>query len=425
MARIIIAAFSTRVGVYQQAITYDTYFQTLEQAVSTASDLSVSSFHLGAAAPDPLEIDAYPVCSEADCVSEIYARDLCSKHYRRRKIEGTLPPKGDTGKKISERLRVLRQSGKLKRGTKSSSKICSVEGCVSKTSALGYCKKHYKRYAKHGTAEGEGRLIACVIPGIGSWKSRNDCARHFGQWDCSNWTSYAKRDGLSYEHYVVLRLKDRVRQAATRLERWKRQKEAEEERRLEEEMRLRYLATDPDVLVWGRFTPLRFCKHCGERAGRGWPEESKQEQYDVKFNAVCGPCGKEKDRESRKADRKRRRRLGLTDRGKHVVRARRYGVRYEPGITAITVAKRDGWTCQLCGEPVHRHAPKGVDLRGATVGHIKPLSLGGPHVWSNVQCECWECNTLKGARELTREQFQDVRETLHLEISDDILCANY
>lgn len=32
-----------------------------------------------------------------------------------------------------------------------------------------------------------------------------------------------------------------------------------------------------------------------------------------------------------------------------------------------------------------------------TIDHIVPLSKGGPHLWSNVQVACAECNIAKGA----------------------------
>lgn len=80
----------------------------------------------------------------------------------------------------------------------------------------------------------------------------------------------------------------------------------------------------------------------------------------------------------------------------HRARARRYGVPYEP-INPTTVFDRDGWTCQVCGTDT----PKG--LRGSRyscapeLGHIVAVSLGGPHTYANVQCECRRCNNHKGA----------------------------
>lgn len=58
---------------------------------------------------------------------------------------------------------------------------------------------------------------------------------------------------------------------------------------------------------------------------------------------------------------------------------------------------RDGWLCQLCGEPVDpsegpRH-PKSKSL-----DHIIPLSKGGLHTRENSQLAHLGCNSAKGNR---------------------------
>ena len=66
-------------------------------------------------------------------------------------------------------------------------------------------------------------------------------------------------------------------------------------------------------------------------------------------------------------------------------------------VSLIKVLNRDGWICQLCG----KDTPKA--LRGSNhddapeVDHIVPLSKGGRHVYSNLQCACRACNRRKGA----------------------------
>lgn len=69
----------------------------------------------------------------------------------------------------------------------------------------------------------------------------------------------------------------------------------------------------------------------------------------------------------------------------------------DDGITAASVAERDGFVCRECGTKVVKH-PGGYLANGWTIGHIEPLSKGGTHTWDNVQCECHECNTAKGNR---------------------------
>lgn len=62
------------------------------------------------------------------------------------------------------------------------------------------------------------------------------------------------------------------------------------------------------------------------------------------------------------------------------------------------VYRRDGWVCQLCGEPVDP-ALRYPSPRSASLDHAKPLSKGGHHVWDNVQLAHLLCNTRKHARE--------------------------
>lgn len=78
----------------------------------------------------------------------------------------------------------------------------------------------------------------------------------------------------------------------------------------------------------------------------------------------------------------------------HRKRARKWGVAYET-IRLADLMARDSGRCVVCGVKVKR--TKKHNKRRATLGHIVPVSKGGPHTWDNVQLECWQCNTSKGA----------------------------
>ena len=55
-------------------------------------------------------------------------------------------------------------------------------------------------------------------------------------------------------------------------------------------------------------------------------------------------------------------------------------------LTRKNVIKRDGHTCQYCGE-----------MRGEmTVDHVIPKIYGGADSWENLVCACTRCNNLKG-----------------------------
>lgn len=58
----------------------------------------------------------------------------------------------------------------------------------------------------------------------------------------------------------------------------------------------------------------------------------------------------------------------------------------------VSIFERDGWVCQLCGEPVDREACW-PDPGCATIDHIVPLSLGGEDSPSNVRLAHYGCNS--------------------------------
>lgn len=107
--------------------------------------------------------------------------------------------------------------------------------------------------------------------------------------------------------------------------------------------------------------------------------------YTTKTAINCGVC---------KGCRKRRYRRdhGTSDRA----RARSAGAQYEP-ISRSKVYERDDWTCGICREPVDRDQ-RAPHPRAASLDHIKPLSRGGDHLYANVQCSHFLCNSTKGAR---------------------------
>lgn len=66
-------------------------------------------------------------------------------------------------------------------------------------------------------------------------------------------------------------------------------------------------------------------------------------------------------------------------------------------IRRSAIYERDGWTCQLCGQPVERKAQHPEPM-SATLDHIIPLKLGGSHTSENLQLAHFACNSSKGAR---------------------------
>ena len=66
-------------------------------------------------------------------------------------------------------------------------------------------------------------------------------------------------------------------------------------------------------------------------------------------------------------------------------------------VNRFELFNRDGWVCQLCGEPVDPEL-KRPNVMAPTIDHIAPLSLGGDHTMENCQLAHLSCNSSKGNR---------------------------
>jgi hypothetical protein len=58
------------------------------------------------------------------------------------------------------------------------------------------------------------------------------------------------------------------------------------------------------------------------------------------------------------------------------------------------IYERDGWVCGICGDPVSPELKHPHPL-SASIDHIDPLSLGGPHSRANVRCSHLTCNVAR------------------------------
>jgi 5-methylcytosine-specific restriction endonuclease McrA len=59
-------------------------------------------------------------------------------------------------------------------------------------------------------------------------------------------------------------------------------------------------------------------------------------------------------------------------------------------LTKRELFRRDGHTCQYCGQRLGR----------LTIDHVSPRHRGGEHIWSNLVTACPACNLRKGGRTL-------------------------
>jgi 5-methylcytosine-specific restriction endonuclease McrA len=77
-------------------------------------------------------------------------------------------------------------------------------------------------------------------------------------------------------------------------------------------------------------------------------------------------------------------------------RARKRAVEYEK-VDARVVFERDRWICHICKRPIDKRL-SGISARGATLDHVIPLALGGPHTYANIKTAHRRCNERKGKK---------------------------
>jgi len=108
----------------------------------------------------------------------------------------------------------------------------------------------------------------------------------------------------------------------------------------------------------------------------------------TKAKRRCDACAIKKKIRLKRISRKER---GLRD-NSIIKRVRKYGV-VAKAVNRVMVYDRDGWACYVCGVQVVRSKTYRPDQ--ATLDHIVPLSLGGPHTYGNVMTCCHSCNVKK------------------------------
>lgn len=80
----------------------------------------------------------------------------------------------------------------------------------------------------------------------------------------------------------------------------------------------------------------------------------------------------------------------------HRRRARLLGADSED-VERLVVFERDGWVCQLCGDPIDKTL-RHPDPLSPSLDHRVPLVKGGAHSYANTQAAHLTCNLRKGAR---------------------------
>lgn len=114
---------------------------------------------------------------------------------------------------------------------------------------------------------------------------------------------------------------------------------------------------------------------------------------------ICKECGKEfildyGDKRSTFCSKKCSGKHSRRGKNKNRKKARKYGVKYEP-VNPISVFERDGWHCQICGKKTPKKHRGTLYSNAPELDHRVPISKGGHHLYTNVQCACRQCNCKK------------------------------
>ncbi|MFF5445481.1 HNH endonuclease [Streptomyces sp. NPDC012888] len=142
--------------------------------------------------------------------------------------------------------------------------------------------------------------------------------------------------------------------------------------------------------------PVKPCEGCGAvyetrvRRQRWCSRRCKDAHHGAAFRAAgkrarLSPEAQERQRLSWQVKNRRR-------------RAAKRGGKSEL-YTLQEIAERDGWLCQLCGDPVPMDV-KVPGLLAPTIDHIIAVSRGGDDTRANVQLAHFRCNSAKGPRQV-------------------------
>ena len=146
----------------------------------------------------------------------------------------------------------------------------------------------------------------------------------------------------------------------------------------------------------------KYCSdECRYRKSRRYKKERYKKTWIPPEPFKCKECGKLhqprfKDSKRRvfcseRCEKRYRNKIYGKDARK---RARYFNVEYEP-VNVFKVFRRDNWHCQICGK-ITPKKNRGTRYSNAPeLDHRIPISKGGGHLYSNVQCACRKCNGLK------------------------------
>lgn len=274
---------------------------------------------------------------------------------------------------------------------------CTVDGCDKPYRARGYCATHWSRWRRHGSPhdgaatplEGKCAVEWCDREARSRFRQTGVkyCAKHYLQMFNHGRILPKPADSDPSRICGVDGCKSVVRSPRAQL------------CEMHYMRKRRTGSTGPASRVHGGHESCTYCgaatggkKYCSSRCAtrslRGNPIERECSVCDATYR----PMNKGIDRKVCSDECKQTLLAAYQD-------VRRFNSSLTPEGRRLRhkVFSRDGWVCQLCGDPVNRKA-RWPSPDSVTIDHIIPVSKGGTHDERNLQCAHARCNVRKGAK---------------------------
>ena len=245
--------------------------------------------------------------------------------------------------------------------------VCSVEGCGSKSKALGFCLKHYMQSKRKGL-DHYSRRIKCSHCG-----DEFEPAKASSMY-CSNRCKVAAWKAANVDKHAANRraeIEARPKYSAVVFNKCNACSKLFVSRR----KRMYCCDACEPKTVWVSTAPKsKTCLSCGSQYVPIFTGGSLSDYCGDKCRLVAHRATRRIYHAKRKA----------MIRGATVER-----------VDPFAVFERDKWKCKLCGckTPSARRGTYYDDA--PELDHIVPLSVGGEHSYRNTQCACRKCNGLK------------------------------
>ena len=235
--------------------------------------------------------------------------------------------------------------------------ICSVVDCSNPHKAKGLCNKHYRRQLPKSNNRDLIKCKGCLQMFQPKHAARTCCSRACG-------AMIRGKRPLA----ILKAAESRIDRKLKAQRKGPKPPPSPEQVELQRQARREWYAVRRAKMFKSQ---QRVCSECG----RKWETSLTNRRKKYCSNACA--------------------RRSLRRTGKQLRKARQRGVGAE-SFDPLSVLKRDGWCCQICGIKTPRSLRGTLDDRAPELDHILPLSRGGEHSRRNTQCACRGCNISKG-----------------------------